>query len=280
MADLPRLISVDGVVTPATEAVLPLPDDGLFRGDGVFEVLRAYRGRLFAFKEHLDRLEASAAAIELGVNREAVTAESTALLERVAAELAEAAAGGDDEVRLECLLRIIVTRDGRRVLSVEPLPVHPPSIALATVTYSPTVILDRVKSLSYAANMQATRIAKRTGFEEALLVTPEGIVLEPPTSTLFWVSADGPLRTTDTGAGVLDSITRRKILERCEVETGYFGIGDVMASSEAFLASTTREVQPVRAVDHQAIPTAPAPRTAEAAAAFAESVMAEMRSAR
>jgi branched-chain amino acid aminotransferase len=265
MADLPLLISVDGVVTPASEAVLPLPDDGLFRGDGVFEVLRAYRGRLFAFKEHLDRLEASAAAIELGVNREAITAESTALMKRVAGELAGTG-------HLECLLRIIVTRGGRRVLSIEPLPVHSASIALATVTYSPTVILDRVKSLSYAANMQATRIAKRTGFEEALLVTPEGVVLEPPTSTLFWVSADGPLRTTDTSAGVLDSITRRKIIERCEVETGYFGIGDVMASSEAFLASTTREVQPVHAIDGQTIPVDPAPRTAEAAGAFLEAV--------
>lgn len=279
MADLPLLISVDGLVTPAAEAVLPLPDDGLFRGDGVFEVLRAYRGRLFAFTEHLDRLEASAAAIELGVNREAVTAESTALMKRVTEELEDAGAGEAGDSRPECLLRIIVTRGGRRVLSVEPVPVHPPSIALATVTYSPTVILDRVKSLSYAANMQATRIARRTGFEEALLVTPEGIVLEPPTSTLFWVSADGPLRTTDTSAGVLDSITRRKIIERCEVETGHFGIGDVLASSEAFLASTTREIQPVHAVDGQAIPTGPAPRTAEAARAFSEALDQELRAA-
>ena len=272
MADLPLLISVDGVVTPASEAVLPLPDDGLFRGDGVFEVLRAYRGRLFALPEHLDRLEASAAAIELGVNREAVAAESAALLKRVGEELRDDDGSRDGDGRPDCLLRIIVTRGGRRVLSVEALPVHSPSIALATVTYSPTVILDRVKSLSYAANMQATRIARRTGFEEALLVTPEGVVLEPPTSTLFWVSADGPLRTTDTSAGVLDSITRRKIIERCEVETGYFGIGDVMASSEAFLASTTREVQPVHAVDGQAIPTGPAPRTAEAARAFLRAI--------
>jgi branched-chain amino acid aminotransferase len=149
-------------------------------------------------------------------------------------------------------------------------------MSLAVVTYSPTVVLNGVKSLSYSANMQATRIARGQGADEALLVTPEGIVLEPPTSTLFWVSAEGPLRTTDTSAGVLDSITRRRVLERCEVETGHFSIGDVMASSEAFLASTTREIQPVHMVDGQPIPTAPAPRTAEAAGAFAAAVRAEL----
>jgi branched-chain amino acid aminotransferase len=248
------LTSVDGIVSPTTEAVLPLPDDGLFRGDGVFEVVRSYSGRLFAFTEHLDRLEASAAAIELGVNREAVTDEAKALLAQVPEP--------------DCLLRIVVTRSGRRILALEPLPSHAPSIGLATVTYSPTVILDRVKSLSYAANMQATRIAKRTGFEEALLVNPEGIVLEPPTSSLFWVSRHGSLRTTDVAAGVLDSITRRRIIERCEVETGLFAIEDVLDAEEAFLASTTREVQPVHAIDGSSIPTSPAPFTSNAAKAF------------
>ena len=263
MADLPLLTSIDGVITPSAEAALPLPDDGFFRGDGVFEVLRSYGGHLFALGDHLDRLEASAAAIDLAVDRESLSTETAALMARLAGQ--------------DSLLRIIVTRAGRRVLSIEPLPVHAESVSLGTVAYSPSVILNGVKSLSYAANMQATRIAKASGADEALLVTVEGIVLEPPTSTLFWVSADGPLRTTDTGAGVLDSITRRRIMERCEVETGHFGIGDVMASSEAFLASTTREVQPVDSIDGQPVPTAPSPRTTEAARAFAEALAEERR---
>ncbi|MEX0621029.1 MAG: aminotransferase class IV [Solirubrobacterales bacterium] len=277
MADPQLLTSIDGVITPSTEAVLPLPDDGLFRGDGVFEVLRSYEGHVFALSEHLDRMEASAAVLDLQIEREQVEADAAALIAQPAA--GEAPGGDQDHgsrmVGPDCLLRIIVTRAGRRVLTLEPLPVYPLSVSLATVSYSPSVILNGVKSLSYAANMQATRIAKESGADEALLITPEDVVLEPPTSTLFWVSPDGPLRTTDTRAGVLDSITRRKVIERCEVETGHFGIEDVMASSEVFLASTTREIQPVHAIDGQPIPTVPAPRTNEAGTAFAEAVAEE-----
>lgn len=240
--------------------MVPLPDDGVFRGDGVFEVLRSYSGKLYALEHHLDRLERSAAAIDLTVDRAAIKSESLSLLER---------AGGTD-----CLLRIISTRMGRRILTLENLLVHPPSISLATVTYSPTVILNGVKSLSYAANMHATRIAKKTGAQEALLVMPDGTVLEAPTSTLFWVSG-GKLRTTSLEAGVLDSITRDRIIDALEVEVGWFQIDDVMNSSEAFLASTTREVQPVDSIDGQPIPTDPAPRTAESAKAFKAALPAE-----
>jgi branched-chain amino acid aminotransferase len=265
MADTQLLTSVDGLVTPTAEALLPLPDDGFFRGDGVFEVLRCYRGRPFAIEEHLDRMDASAAAIGLPVDRAAVEAEAGVLLDAVGPA--------------DCLLRIIATRAGRRVLAIEPLPEHPRSVSLATVTYSPTVILNGVKSLSYAANMQATRIAKDAGADEALLVTAGGLVLEPPTSTLFWVSSSGALRTTETEAGVLESITRRRVLEGCEVDVGRFDLADVLEATEAFLASTTREIQPVHAVDDRQIPTEPAPRTREAAAVFAAAVEAELAGA-
>lgn len=254
MDELPLLTSIDGAVTPTSKALIPLPEDGLFRGDGVFEVLRSYDGELFALEEHLDRLQRSAASIDLDIDREQLESETLSLLER---------AGGSD-----CLVRIVSTRMERRIISLEKLLVHPLSISLATVTYSPTVILSGVKSLSYAANMQATRIARKTGAREALLVMPDGTVLEAPTSTLFWVSPAGNLRTTDTEVGVLDSITRAKIIEWCEVEVGRFMIDDVLASSEAFLVSTTREVQPVDSIDGQAVPTDPAPRTNESAKAF------------
>ena len=67
---VPELASVDGAISPTVEATIPLPDDGLYRGDGVFEVIRLYAGRAYALDEHLDRLERSAAAIELTVERE------------------------------------------------------------------------------------------------------------------------------------------------------------------------------------------------------------------
>ena len=181
-SDFRELASVDGTISPTAEAMVPLKDDGLYRGDGAFEVIRLYEGRPFALGDHLDRLGRSAAAIELEFDRAALEREIEALL----AELGD----GDGQ------LRLIVTRGGRRIAATEPIPPHAESVGVATVTYAPSVILNGVKSLSYAANMQATRIAKAQGADEAVLVRPDGTVLEPPTSSIFWVSPEGALRTT------------------------------------------------------------------------------------
>ncbi|MFN8159562.1 MAG: aminotransferase class IV [Solirubrobacterales bacterium] len=251
-----ELCSVDGSIAPTERATVPLKDDGLYRGDGAFEVIRLYRGTPFALTEHLDRLHRSAAALELEFDREALEHEIAALL----AEFGEA----------EAQLRLIVTRGGRRIAATEPLPEHAETVALASVTYSPTVVLNGVKSLSYAANMQATRLARSTGADEAVFVTPEGAILEAPTSTLFWVSADdGTLRTTALSAGVLESITRDRLIRELHVEEGTWPLDDLRAAREAFLASTVREVQAVSSLDGQPFPSAPGPRTEEAAAAFA-----------
>ena len=82
-ATIQELASVDGSISPTAEATIALPDDGLYRGDGVFEVIRLYEGRPFALRQHLDRLERSAAAIELPVEREPLERELAALLEAV-----------------------------------------------------------------------------------------------------------------------------------------------------------------------------------------------------
>jgi branched-chain amino acid aminotransferase len=149
-------------------------------------------------------------------------------------------------------------------------------VRLATVTYSPSVILNGVKSISYAANMQATRIAAGQGADEAVLVTPDGTVLEAPTATVFWVSPQGALRTPDLDAGVLESITRARIVAELEVEVGAWPVADLRAAQEAFLASTTREVQPVASIDDGDLARAPGPRTQEAQEAFAAALEREL----
>lgn len=258
-----ELASVDGKIGPTAEATVPLKDDGLYRGDGAFEVIRLYDGKPFALADHLDRLERSAAAIELRYDRAALEAEIAALL---------AAAGPVDGQ-----LRLIVTRGGRRIAATEPIPEHAGSVAVATVTYSPTVILNGVKSLSYAANMQATRLAKAQGADEAVLVRPDGTVLEPPTAAIFWVSPQGELRTPALTDGVLESITRDRLIRALRVREGSWQVDDLRAASEAFLASTTREVQAVAAIDGRALEAAPGPRTREAQKAFAETLGRELR---
>src|SRR5437763_4695709 len=127
-----ELACLDGSVLPAAEATIPVTDEGLIRGDGVFEVIRVYDGHPFALDEHLDRIERSAANLLLGheVPREA--------LEREAAELLEAR-GGE---RFDGMLRIILTTGGHRLLMTEPLPASSERIRLAFVTYAPTRVLD------------------------------------------------------------------------------------------------------------------------------------------
>lgn len=255
-----ELASVNGEITPTEETMIPLRDDGLYRGDGVFEVIRLYAGRPYALGDHLDRLERSGAAIDLPVPRAELEGEIAALLAR----------NGDADAQL----RLLVTRGALRVALIEPLVEHTPAVALASVTYSPSIILTGVKSLSYGANMQATRIAKGRGAEDALLVRPDGIVLEAPTSTIFWVS-DGELRTPALETGILDSITRRVVVASLEVAEGNYELADALGASEAFLASTVREVQPISAIDDRVLSTGP--RTAEAEDAFAEVIAAELR---
>jgi branched-subunit amino acid aminotransferase/4-amino-4-deoxychorismate lyase len=256
-----ELASVDGRVTPTADAVLPLPDDGLYRGDGVFEVIRLYRGRPFALDAHLDRLGRSAAAIDLPLDRDGFERELGPLL----------AEHGDGDAQL----RLIATRGGRRILLIEGLAPRADSVKLATVTYQPTVILDRVKSLSYAANMHATRIAQGRGADEAVFVTPDGTVLEPPTSSLFWADAEGALKTPSLDNPILVSITRDRIVKAIDVDEGVFDVGALSRASEAFLASTTREVQPVAAIDGRELAW-PGPRTKEAAEALERAVAADL----
>jgi branched-chain amino acid aminotransferase len=259
----PELASVDGRIAERSEAQIPAADDGLLRGDGVFEVIRLYRGRPFALGEHLDRLERSAAAIELPIDRASFEQEIAALLGEF----------GEDEAQL----RLVATRGGRRLAFTENLPPYAEaeSITVATVTYFPTQILNGVKSLSYAANMQASRLAAARGADEAILVRPDGVVLEAPTSTLFWVS-DGRLRTPGLDVGILASITRDRLVRELEVEEGSFSLEDLDGASEAFLASTVREVQAISAVDETELAECPGTRTREAAEAFSAIVDREL----
>ncbi|MBS1869859.1 MAG: aminotransferase class IV [Actinobacteria bacterium] len=262
-----HLACLDGAVMPAAEAVVPATDEGLLRGDGVFEVLRLYGGRPYALEEHLARLERSAANLRLPIDLAAVRADVARLL---------GAAGGEPDPGA---LRIVLTRGGRRLLLTEALPEHLPAIRLATVTYAPVRLLDGIKSLSYAANMLATRLAQEQGADEALLVTPHGRVLEAPTSSIFWV-AGGAVRTPPLSDHILASITRALALELGGAEERPCTLDDLHAADEAFLVSTTRELQPVASVDGRAIGApAPGPVSADLAARLHERILRDLEAA-
>src|SRR5215207_9354584 len=126
------LASVNGAVSPVEEALIPVSDEGLLRGDGGFEVLRLYGGRPFALDDHLARLEHTCAGLRLGADLAALRAEALALVARA------------DEP--ESLLRLVVTRGGRRIAIAEPLPAHPATARVVTVTYAPSRVLNGLKT--------------------------------------------------------------------------------------------------------------------------------------
>lgn len=251
----PELASLDGRISPAGETFIPVTEEGFLRGDGVFEVLRVYDGVPFALSQHLDRIALSAANLRLGHEPDKQR------LEREAKELISQRGGPS----WNGLLRIVLTRGGRRLVMSEPLIEWPESTRLCFVTFAPTRILDGIKSLSYAANMLATRLACERGFDEALLVTPHGRVLEAPTSSIFWVDSDGELCTPPLEDHILASITREAVMSVVPVRECPVTSEEMLRAHEAFLASTTREVQAVAAIEGHELEVG-GPRTTEAAA--------------
>jgi branched-chain amino acid aminotransferase len=255
------LASVDGAIGPAAQATISVTDEGLLRGDGAFEMMKLYGGRPFALEDHYARLQRTCEGLRLPLELDTLRGEVDALLE----------AHGD----ADALLRLVLTRGGRRIALVETMPEVPASQTVATVTYTPTRVLDTLKTLSYAANMTATRIAKRDGADEALLVTPDGTVLEAPTSTIFWVGDDGVLATPPLDDHILASITRDKLLELVDAQERPLTTEELLRAREAFLASTVREVQSVAAVEDREFPET-GEVTRKAAAAFRAYVDSEL----
>src|SRR5918997_3638851 len=228
------LASLDGAIGPVADTRIPVTDEGLLRGGGGLGVARLYGGRPFAMEDHYARLQRTCNGLRLEFDLTALRAEVDALLEEAGP--------------VEALRRIVLTRGGRRLAMIEPLPHRLAVARVMTVPYAPNRVLDGLKTLSYAGNMLAGRLAKEQGFDEALFVTPHGRVLEGPTWTFFWV-AEGRLRTPPLADGILDSITRARLLEELDVSEAPCTLDDVRSAEVAFVASSVREVLPIAAVD-------------------------------
>ena len=259
-----ELASLDGLIAPRTETTIPVTDDGFIRGDGVFEVIRVYDGVPFALDDHLIRLERSTRNLRLGWSPE------PGALETDAERLLEARGGK----AFDGCLRIVLTRGGHRILLTEPLPQSPERIRLGVVEYAPTYVLDGIKSLSYGANMLCSRLARERGFDEALLVTPQGSVLEAPTSSIFWVDEFGAILTPPLSEHILASITRDRVMRVADVEERLCRMDDLRTAGEAFLASTTREAQSIAAIEGLELPDGE--RTREVAAALRQLIDEEL----
>lgn len=232
---------VDGV----REASLSVFDEGLLRGDGCFEAIRSYAGSPFAFTPHYQRLTRSAAALEIPCPAEP---QLRSWVEEMAGE------GGD------CIIRIILTRGaaehlpGRCVVLWQPL--TPPSSELRLLPIAAPWHpggepweLTGVKTISYAPNMAATRLARNSSFDDALLVSKDGFVLEGPTFAVAW-TRNGLIETPALDLGILDSVTSRLLLGAVEADgqrvvRGRFSLAEIAEASEVVAMSTVKEITAV-----------------------------------
>lgn len=257
---------IDGV--RSADASISVLDQTFLRGDGCFEALRSYGGRIFDLESHLDRLGGSAAALEMPLP---LRQDLVDWLELAAAE------AGD------CVVRLVVTRGptagmGQAIIIAEPLPERPPAFRLATVQapWHPAGRpweLAGVKSVSYAPNMAASRQAVRRGAHDALLLSGRTI-LEGPTFSVGWV-VDGVLETPTLDLGILASVTRKHAIRLAggigvPVSEGTWEVSRLQRASEVMVWSTIKEVSPVEAVDEAEF--APGPVTELLAKAFASAV--------
>lgn len=274
-------IWIDGAVVSRDEARVSVLDHGFLYGDGVFEGIRAYGGRIFRLEDHLRRLAAGARALALEIPG-GVDGARRAVLEAARAH------GQPD-----AYLRLVVSR-GVGELGVDPtgcseprlvciaagIRIFPPEklaegVSLATSSWrrpAPDVLDPCVKSLNYLNNSMAKLEARQRGADEALLLNARGTVAEASVANVFAVHG-GRLATPPTSDGALPGITRMSVLELA-AELGVpaqersLGRADLFAAEEVFLTGTGARIVPVASLDGRRLGVCPGPLTKRVLEAF------------
>ena len=278
MTPRPMIMWIDGALVPLADARISPLDHGLTVGDGVFETLRAYDGVPFAWRRHLARLQASAAGLGLMVpDPEGLRAAADDVLEanglrdarvRVTVTGGPASPGSSRSAGAAPVAFVVAT-------AIEP------GATTADVVVAPWTRNERgatagLKTISYAANVRALGYAESRNAGEAIFANTQGNLCEATGSNVFLVRA-GRLLTPPASAGCLLGVTRGLLLELCDdCDETDVPIAALAAADEAFLSSTTREVQPIAHVDGGALPAAPGPFATRLSRAFRDLVARDL----
>lgn len=260
------IIYLDGQFVPKEQAVVSVFDHGLLYGDGVFEGIRAYHGRVFRLGEHLDRLYESARSIamEIPVSKDEMQEIVLETLRR-------------NNLR-DAYIRLVVTR-GVGDLGLDPRKCPKPTVfciaasiqlypeelyqrGLEVITVSTRRNISvacnpRVKSLNYLNNIYAKIEANLAGVPEAIMLNAEGYVAEATGDNIFLVKK-GVLITPPAYVGILEGVTRNAVMDLARqkgipVEEKLFTLHDVYTADECFLTGTAAEVIPTVKVDGRPI---------------------------
>jgi branched-chain amino acid aminotransferase len=301
-------VYVNGRITDARDASVPVFDHGFLYGEGVYETMRTYDRQPFLFDRHMRRLRQSAALMELGVpysDHELLGRVESTVLAHDRQTPPEGASGartqeptrqGDEAGKK--YIRMLLTRGvGELSYRIDACPAPtlviivkaldaPPErsfregvkVALVSIRRNhPQALNPMIKSNNLLNNALAMQEAYRRGADEALMLNQAGELVEGSQSNFFLVQ-NGALRTPPLSAGLLPGITREFVLELAD-ELGipasetHLTPKDLETADEAFLTGTTREITPVTAVDDRAIGRGvPGPITTRLLATFRQRV--------
>jgi len=259
-------IWIDGKLVDKADAKISVYDHGLLYGDGVFEGIRVYNGKIFECEAHLRRFYDSAKAVRL--KGPVGPAERKSIMEQTVK------ANGFNE----CYIRVVVTR-GIGSLGIDPNKCANPSLiviadliqvypkemfekGIAVITSSvlrmhPSALSPRIKSLNYLNNILARIEANDAGVSDAIMLNQDGNVAEATVQNVFIVR-EGVVQTPTTHDGILEGVTRRVMIDICRklstpiVEKSIQRL-DLYIADEMFLTGTGGEVMPVTKIDGRVI---------------------------
>jgi branched-chain amino acid aminotransferase len=259
-------IFIDGKYCSERDAKISVFDHGLLYGDGIFEGIRAYNGRVFKLKEHIDRLFYSAKAILLEIPL------SHAALMKATVETCRV-----NKIR-DGYIRLVVTRGVGNlglnprnckkpsvIIIADKIQVYPPAlyargmdiVTVPTVRNLHSALNPAIKSLNYLNNILAKIEANNAGVEEAVMLNTDGFVAECTADNLFIVK-NGALFTPPLSAGALYGITRQTVIELAEavgvkVSEPDLTRYDLFNADECFLTGTGAEIMPVIKIDGRVV---------------------------
>ncbi|WP_182867797.1 branched-chain-amino-acid transaminase [Stieleria mannarensis] len=261
-----RQIYINGQFHAPEDAKISVYDHGLLYGDGVFEGMRSYGGKVFRLKEHLDRLDESARAINLQL---------PVSLEQLAADTNETVSRNGI---VDGYIRLLVTRgagplgldpfkcsDPQVIIIADSITLYPESfyengldlVTASTIRNHPAALSPRIKSLNYLNNILAKMEGLKAGCIEALMLNHKGEVAECTGDNLF-VIKNGRLNTPPIEAGILEGVTRNAVLELAReagIETTELAMTrhDIYVADECFLTGSAAEVIPAVTLDGRKI---------------------------
>lgn len=260
-------IWMNGEIVPVAQATISVFDHALLYGDGVFEGIRIYGGKIFKEQEHIRRIFDSAKAIKLNIPLRPQEV-STAMHDAMQA----------NGITADGYIRLVVTRGvGSLGISIrktsnptvfiiaDTIELYPKEVyqrGLHCVVSSiarnhPNTISPRVKSLNYLNNVLAKAEAMDVGADEAIMLTTDGYVSECTGDNIFLIR-DGVLRTPPTSMGILDGVTRRLVIDLAKkrnlpVEETVLIRHDLYVADECFATGTAAEIVPITRIDNRPV---------------------------